>query len=598
MRSRPAEAFIAGTLIIPSLGLSAIPAVHAQTTAPVVADAASGSGVLELYAGGQVTALSGTTAYSFSGAGHLASPAVAITAAPGGGYYIATRAGNVYAIGGAKWFGSPWQQAGGRPTPSPVVSISANPSGGYVLLTAAGNVFNYGTPWHGSPAGKVGTSATSISVAKGGGYVVLTASGGVVNYAMPWSGSLSAAHVSFAGSANSIATVAGTDQYYVSTTSGHVYNFGGAPWMGSPAAAGTASAAAVGIVPLSGGGYMVGLRFGQLQGFTPQGRSTVGNPTPPPQTSTPPQSTTGNQAAALGFYPGDGPNPASYFQSEAAWLGQKPKFVESFLAYNSGSAMAGSAGWVASQYGTIPWHPTLIISVPLGFQGQSPSANFNAITSGSYDAAYRQSAQALAKYPANVIVRLGWEFDGNWFPWSAQTDPSGFAAAYRHVVNIFRSVSPTKFTYSLVGTAGNGKYWPAAWPGNGYVNSFGIDAYDEFLPVADTKPYSGTWVNQPKAWSYLLSDLNLAENFAKSHGVQMAVGEWGVVQFSHQTPNSMGGDNPTYIQGMANWANSLPASGPGSLSYMSYFNNANTQANFKITDPAVPNAAAAFKKVF
>lgn len=592
-------------VLVSCMGLASAPAASAQTapSGPVVAVAAEGAGFLELSASGQVTALNGATSYPFAGAGRLPSPAVSIAPAAGGGYYIATSAGNVFPLGAAKWLGSPLQQNGGHALASPVVSIAASPKGGYYVLTAAGNVFNYGAVWRGSPAGRVGGGATSITVTSSGGYLVLTASGQVLNYATPWSGSPAAAHLRLGTPADSITSVPGSNAYYVSTSAGNVFNYGGAPWMGSPAASGVASPNAVGIVPLSGGGYMVGLRMGQMQGFSPHGRSTIGSPSSNAPTATAGPSagpSAGSSAAnALGFYPGDGPNPASYYQSEAAWLGRQPRYVESFLDQSNATNMVGSAGWVVSQYGSIPWHPTLVISVPLGFTGQSPASNFAAISSGAYDAQYRKLASDLASYPSStVIVRLGWEFDGNWFPWSAQSDPAGFAAAYRHVVGIFRSVSGTKFNFNLVGSVGYQRYWAAAWPGTGYVNTFGVDAYDQSMPVADTAPYSGTWTNPSQAWSYMLSNLKAAESFAVSHGAQMSIGEWGVVQHSHQFPNSQGGDDPTFIQGMYNWANSLPSAGPGSLLYMSYFNNANTQADFRITDPSVPRAAAAFRQLF
>ena len=43
---------------------------------------------------------------------------------------------------------------------------------------------------------------------------------------------------------------------------------------------------------------------------------------------------------------------------------------------------------------------------------------------------------------AGVTIRLGWEFDGNWMPWSAAGNEALWVQAYRHVHDVFKSIIP------------------------------------------------------------------------------------------------------------------------------------------------------------
>ena len=54
-------------------------------------------------------------------------------------------------------------------------------------------------------------------------------------------------------------------------------------------------------------------------------------------------------------------------------------------------------------------------------------------------------SKTLAKYrpqEAVLYVRTGWEFNGDWFPWTAHGKAKEFAGAFQRFVMVFRSVSP------------------------------------------------------------------------------------------------------------------------------------------------------------
>ena len=79
------------------------------------------------------------------------SRAVAIAATPdGGGYWVASSTGGVYAFGDAHSYGS----MSGAALNAPVVGMAATPSGqGYWLVASDGGIFTFGdAPFEGSSA--------------------------------------------------------------------------------------------------------------------------------------------------------------------------------------------------------------------------------------------------------------------------------------------------------------------------------------------------------------------------------------------------------------------------------------------------------------
>jgi hypothetical protein len=49
---------------------------------------------------------------------------------------------------------------------------------------------------------------------------------------------------------------------------------------------------------------------------------------------------------------------------------------------------------------------------------------------GSYNATFARLAQRFVDHGQdNAIIRLGWEFNGNWYSWSDINDPQSFSLA-------------------------------------------------------------------------------------------------------------------------------------------------------------------------
>ncbi len=308
----------------------------------------------------------------------------------------------------------------------------------------------------------------------------------------------------------------------------------------------------------------------------------------------------------LGFYPGYAA--VSTLTGLESWLGRQVGYVVQF-SDGSSSRFTGSIwGQVVNAGGfqTLAKRITLVESVPLGFdggfidassaQGQATARSvLQATVNGSNDGEYRLAAQYLRDGGfGDSIIRLGWEFDGGWYSWSSNGNCSLWQSAWRHVHDVFRSVSPDfRFDWSATSS-----YMPSqaacAWPGDNYVDVVGLDYYDRGLS-ATTDPATGTWVDPTGVFnSQVLPNLRYQRDFAIAHGKQVSYPEWALASSSEHG----GGDNPAFIQGMYDWMTSLPGAGPGSLAYQSYFNEDTGPGDGPHRLENFPKAQARFRQTF
>jgi hypothetical protein len=160
-------------------------------------------------------------------------PLDGIAAAPFGAW-LSTANGGVFAICGARFYGS----MGGTPLNAPIVGIAATPDGnGYWEVGADGGVFGFGDAgFYGSMGGKplnrpiVGMAAS----AAGKGYWLVAPDGGIFAFGdARFSGSMGGRPLN-APMVGIAANPAGTG-YWTVAGDGGVFAFGDAPYLGSPA---------------------------------------------------------------------------------------------------------------------------------------------------------------------------------------------------------------------------------------------------------------------------------------------------------------------------------------------------------------------------
>jgi Glycosyl hydrolase family 26 len=281
----------------------------------------------------------------------------------------------------------------------------------------------------------------------------------------------------------------------------------------------------------------------------------------------------------LGFYPGFGN--ADELRSLEQELGFNVSVVVQFGDRSSPDGFSGSvigqlgrlSGWIAER------NPLYSVAIPLAF-GQADArsdagrlevtANLQRTAAGEYDEVYQAAAYRLVDAGLeDAVLRIGHEFDAVWYPWSAQASCEGYAAAFRHVVDVVRQVSPA---FRIEWTGGLRRFAESAecaYPGDEYVDIVGMTVFDKGGPIAEFSRETGTWRNPEATWaSQFVPRLQFHHDFAVAHGKPVSYPEWGLVATD---AGAYGGDNPTFIRSMAAWLRSLPATGPGSLVYHSYF---------------------------
>lgn len=176
---------------------------------------------------------------------------------------------------------------------------------------------------------------------------------------------------------------------------------------------------------------------------------------------------------------------------------------------------------------------------------------------GAYDAKFATLARNLvAAGEGHAIVRIGWEFNGIWFPWGAKGHASDFIAYWRHIVTTMRSVPNTHFQFVWNPDRGDFGLGDLAryYPGNRYVDDVGLDVYDEEW---QQYPGAAAEVKQIVGGPY---GLNWLAGFARAHRKTMLFPEWGLGWGTCRrgatvsaTKGVCGGDNPVFVRDTSQW---------------------------------------------
>ncbi|MGI8882332.1 MAG: glycoside hydrolase family 26 protein [Jatrophihabitans sp.] len=252
------------------------------------------------------------------------------------------------------------------------------------------------------------------------------------------------------------------------------------------------------------------------------------------------------------------------WEDDGTWRG-----TEAVWALENGS-LAGFAG-------------KLSIAVPML---SNRSDSLQACAGGAYDRHFVALGKTLERYHhPDAFVRLGWEGNGNWYAWSAGSDPRAWVACFRREVTALRSVDPSAridWTMNKDGRIAS----QLIYPGDAYVDVVGVDFYDTY-PVYRTQAdwnadYLRTQAGGPRGLGSWLA-------FAKAHGKRLSVPEWGV--------NNRGGDggfdNPFYVRKMHDFF----AANARSIAYESYFNS--QCPAFCISPAAInPRASATYRQLW
>ncbi|HEV7298355.1 MAG TPA: glycosyl hydrolase [Tepidisphaeraceae bacterium] len=214
-----------------------------------------------------------------------------------------------------------------------------------------------------------------------------------------------------------------------------------------------------------------------------------------------------------------------------------------------------------------------------GRSGWSGPASFDDGLAGKWDSVWRRLANIFVEQGlGDTVIRLGWEMDGTWYSWSALEEPEKFAAYFRHIVHVMRSVAPDlQFCWNP--GASNSPVTPkfdayAAYPGDDVVDLIGLDFYDW-----DAYIYPSTNYNNPPSQNqreivanrFLTGPkgLNFWADFARNRAQPkpLVICEWGTADRVGDVKGS-GLDNATFVQMLHSFA-SDPIN---NVAWSAYFN--------------------------
>jgi hypothetical protein len=217
------------------------------------------------------------------------------------------------------------------------------------------------------------------------------------------------------------------------------------------------------------------------------------------------------------------------------------------------------------------------------------SATMKGCAAGDYNARWREFGRVIKSrgFDENTIIRLGWEFNGDWYKWSAY-DPALYVNCWRNIVTTVEEQAP-KLRWDWTVNRGEGSSVEdarKAYPGDDYVDIIGVDSYDAW-PGATSQ---SAWREQYEG----RFGLRFWGEFAAAHSKPLSVPEWGV-SLGHQFRGHNGGDNAFYMSKMTEFFRANASR----LAYEAYFNEPDPYFSSAVFDPVqTPKASAAYLKAY
>jgi hypothetical protein len=262
-----------------------------------------------------------------------------------------------------------------------------------------------------------------------------------------------------------------------------------------------------------------------------------------------------------------------------------PGTVESWLGrpVDVAGATITTTAWIAS--GTFAQtegnNPLLECSFPLlSIFGENNGLNDMAeAASGAYDTTYTAMAKALAASQNSVLsVRIGWEFNGNWYPWSngvgKNATYANYVAAFKRAAAIVKQHNPHVLVQWCVawGQPASGspstwagdvmKYWPGVYDAAnnpGGVDVISMDFYQANISMYYNGGKPSTWAMAQSDTAFTTINLDWMTAFAEQEGVKVALSEYAAgAPASKGAGAGAGLDDGTWTAGSIAWMNSLP----------------------------------------
>jgi len=281
----------------------------------------------------------------------------------------------------------------------------------------------------------------------------------------------------------------------------------------------------------------------------------------------------------LGVYLGAGCTGVGHLGEFEAWLGRK---VDQMLEFIGWDVLEQSTAW-----GVNCWNKAaqaVVYSMPM--LPPKAKGTLSDGVNGKFDDLFRKYAAILINSGyADAVIRIGWEFNANWYPWSATKDPQTWAEYWHRIAILLRETPGARFKFDWCPAAfGKGFSPERAYPGDDVVDFIGLDFYN--MPIdSKAKTPEQRW----KSRFDMHTGLRWHRDFAQSHRKRMSYPEWGT------GPHKQYGgavDDAYFIEQMAAWMTE------NKVAYHNYWNYKSKDLDTRLSNGSQPNAAAAFIKYF
>ncbi|MGL5838584.1 MAG: glycoside hydrolase family 26 protein [Sphingorhabdus sp.] len=281
-------------------------------------------------------------------------------------------------------------------------------------------------------------------------------------------------------------------------------------------------------------------------------------------------------------YRGAGCTGRDRMQSFETLLGRKADGVTEFAEQADWAHMLTSIDWALGCWEGKEYR--LSQSVPMLMES---GTSLEEGAKGSYDRHFVALGRLLVKRGhADAYLRIGWEFNGGWYKWSAAQNPEAFKRYFRRIVTAFRSVPGQKFKIVWNPAQGEQRIAPdKVWPGADAVDVVALDLYNQSWRPQDKQDAQARWdylVSQPYGLAWLRA-------FAKEQGKPIALPEWGT---GKRPDGHGGGDDAIFIANMAAWIKA------NNVVYHGYWDYPASDFDGEISTGRQPASAKAFREGF
>lgn len=178
---------------------------------------------------------------------------------------------------------------------------------------------------------------------------------------------------------------------------------------------------------------------------------------------------------ALGAYVPHADENPSLIDSFGHEVGRQPLIITSFKTFDQAPVYLPQLEGIHN-HGAVPmitWEPQT---------SSEGRIDLSKIAGGAFDGYLSDAAHVAANWGKPLMIRIGQEMNGSWYPWSPAFGNSArsFVATWRHIVRLFRreGASNVQWIWTPYVQTENNLPFKRFYPGDRYVDWAGVDGYN------------------------------------------------------------------------------------------------------------------------